>query len=135
MTELIKAERPEVVNGSTVKTMTGCGSLYVTPGIVEGELFEVFAKLGKAGGCAAAQNEAICRLISLVLRYGIQPKQIVKQLKGISCHQSGGGGCAKSCADGIARTIEREISSLAEVQPKQLDCVEKEGEDAELAES
>ena len=40
--------------------------------------------IGKAGGNAAAQSEAISRLISLALRSGIDPNAIVKQLKGIS---------------------------------------------------
>lgn len=116
MTELKKAERPEKVDGTTVKTMTGCGSLYVTLGVVEGQLFEAFAKLGKAGGCGAAQTEAISRLISLVLRFGIPPEQIVKQTKGISCHQ-GGPDCAKSCADAIAHVIEKSIKEApAEVK-------------------
>ena len=108
MTELVKAERPESVDGPTVKTMTGCGSLYVTLGEVEGKLFEAFAKLGKAGGCGAAQTEAISRLISLALRFGIEPEQIVKQMKGISCRH-GGPDCAKSCADAMGLVIEHNI--------------------------
>lgn len=108
MTELTKAERPESVDGSTPKTMTGCGSLYVTLGVVDGKLFEVFSRLGKSGGCASAQTETISRLISLALRFGIAPEHIVKQIKGISCHV-GGPGCAKSCADAIGIEIEKHI--------------------------
>ena len=47
-------------------------------------LCEVFTAIGKAGGHAAAQSEAIRRLISLSLRSGVNPKAIVTQLKGIS---------------------------------------------------
>ncbi|SVE07641.1 uncharacterized protein METZ01_LOCUS460495, partial [marine metagenome] len=43
-----------------------------------------FTTIGKAGGNAAAQSEAISRLISLALRSGIDPKDVVNQLKGIS---------------------------------------------------
>lgn len=118
MTELVKAERPESVDGSTVKTMTGCGSLYVTLGEVEGKLFEAFAKLGKAGGCGAAQTEAISRLISLALRFGVPPGEVVKQMKGISCHQ-GGPGCAKSCADAMGLVMERDIARHEEATSKQ----------------
>ena len=38
----------------------------------------------ESGGNAAAQSEAISRLISLSLRSGLDPKAIVRQLKGIS---------------------------------------------------
>ena len=47
-------------------------------------LCEVFTTIGKAGGNAAAQSEAISRLISLSLRSGLDPNAIVRQLKGIS---------------------------------------------------
>ena len=44
----------------------------------------MFTTIGKAGGNAAAQSEAISRLISLSLRSGLDPHAIVRQLKGIS---------------------------------------------------
>jgi len=50
----------------------------------ENGLCEVFTTIGKAGGNAAAQSEAISRLISLSLRSGLDPHAIVRQLKGIS---------------------------------------------------
>ncbi len=49
----------------------------------EGRPFEVFATIGKTGGVFAAKSEAICRLISLALRSGLDIKAIIKQLKGI----------------------------------------------------
>ena len=45
---------------------------------------EAFGSAMEAGGNAAAQSEAISRLISLSLRSGLDPKAIVRQLKGIS---------------------------------------------------
>lgn len=76
--------RPSEVLGKTYKIDTGYGSLYVTVNNDEaGAPFEVFANIGKAGGFFAAKSEAICRLVSLSLRSGINYGEIVSQLKGI----------------------------------------------------
>ncbi|MFC1785475.1 hypothetical protein ACFL0J_07615, partial [Candidatus Neomarinimicrobiota bacterium] len=76
--------RPIRTSGVTQRIRTGEGTLYITINEDEDGLCEVFTAIGKAGGHAAAQSEAISRLISLALRSGINPKAIVKQLKGIS---------------------------------------------------
>src|SRR5262249_20814836 len=63
--------RPPVTVGHTVRMNTGCGNLYVTINEdQEGKPFELFNHMGKAGGCAASQNEAIGRLISYAMRVG-----------------------------------------------------------------
>ena len=95
--------------GVTKKMHTGCGNLYVTINEdVEGNPFEVFTQIGKAGGCAASQCEAIGRLVSLILRSGIPPKELVMQLKSISCHKPAGFGDSRiaSCSDAVAKAIE-----------------------------
>ena len=76
--------RPVLTSGATRRIRTGEGSLYITINEDENGLCEIFTTIGKAGGNAAAQSEAISRLISLALRSGIDPYAIVKQLKGIS---------------------------------------------------
>jgi ribonucleoside-diphosphate reductase alpha chain len=76
--------RPNETKGITRRIRTGEGSLYITINQDHNGLCEVFTTIGKAGGNAAAQSEAISRLISLALRSGIDPNAIVKQLKGIS---------------------------------------------------
>ncbi len=101
--------RPSLMRGSTRKMRTGCGNLYVTINEDDqGRPFEVFSWMGKAGGCAASQTEAICRLISFVLRSGGDVIPIIGQLKGISCHSTawGEGGRILSCADAISRALE-----------------------------
>ena len=101
--------RNDITWGSTRKMTTGCGSLYVTINEDEHGLFEVFAAMGKGGGCAASQTEAVSRLISLALRSGIDREQIIKQIKGVRCPNQAWekGGRIYSCADAIAKALER----------------------------
>ena len=101
--------RQDVIHGSTRKIRTGCGNLYVTVNEdEEGNLFEIFNQIGKAGGCVASQSEAIGRLVSLAFRSGIEPEDIVRQLKGISCHTPVWyrEGKVLSCSDAVAKAIE-----------------------------
>jgi len=76
--------RPPVTTGVTERIRTGEGNLYVTINEDDRGICEVFSAIGKAGGNAAAQSEAISRLISLALRSGIDPGEVVEQLIGIS---------------------------------------------------
>jgi ribonucleoside-diphosphate reductase alpha chain len=103
-------KRPLTTIGKTIKIETGCGHLYVTINEDEFGLVELFATIGKAGGCASSQIEAISRLISLALRSHIDPYSIIKQLKGIRCPNPtifpSENGKTLSCADGIAKAIE-----------------------------
>lgn len=108
--KIVPRERPDMIKGATRLMKTGCGNLYVT--INEdgkGQLFELFTSMGKAGGCASSQSEAIGRLVSLALRSNIEYEEVIKQLKGISCHQPSwtDGGRILSCSDAIARAIEK----------------------------
>ena len=102
-------KRPEVVKGTTRHMKTGCGNLYVTINEDdEGQLFELFTSMGKAGGCAASQSEAIGRLVSLALRSNIAPEVIARQMKGIRCHEPAwsANGSIMSCSDALAKAIE-----------------------------
>jgi len=108
-----KKPRPKVVaGGKTVRVLTGCGNMYVTVNRDEGEVFEVFAALGKAGSCAKCQSEAVTRLITLALRYRVPLEEIVDQLIGLRCP------CpvlypedeqTLSCPDAIARVLKLEL--------------------------
>ncbi len=104
-----KLDRPDMLSGKTIKMKTGCGSLYVTINQDQHGVFELFNTMGKAGGCAASQSEAIGRLVSLAWRSGITSDQIVKELSGISCHKPFGFGQDKnlSCADAISNAIRK----------------------------
>jgi ribonucleoside-diphosphate reductase alpha chain len=110
--EIAPRPRPEVIIGTTTKVTTGCGNLYVTINIdEEGKPFELFTQMGKAGGCAASQLEAIGRLVSLGFRSGIEVKSIIEQLRNIRCPSPSWekGQRIFSCADAIARVIEKRL--------------------------
>jgi ribonucleoside-diphosphate reductase alpha chain len=111
-----KRDRPRALKGSTYQMETGCGPLYVTINEDNTGLFEVFTTMGKAGGCAASQCEAIGRLVSLAWRSGVQARQTVKQLIGISCHKPAGFGDNRitSCSDAVARAIMMHVQSHEE---------------------
>jgi ribonucleoside-diphosphate reductase alpha chain len=104
--------RPEVTTGVTRQINTGCGRLYVTINEDEKGLCEVFASMGKSGGCATSQTEATGRLVSLALRAGMEPSVIIDQLKGIRCPSPAwvAGSTVYSCADAIAKALEEYVN-------------------------
>ncbi|MFH1198934.1 MAG: TSCPD domain-containing protein, partial [Candidatus Omnitrophota bacterium] len=117
--EIAPRPRPEVIIGTTTKVSTGCGNLYITINVdEENRPFELFTQMGKAGGCAASQLEAIGRLVSLGFRSGIEVKSMIEQLRNIRCPSPSWekGQRIFSCADAIARVVERRlIQSQAKV--------------------
>ncbi len=111
-------QRPNRTHGVTERVKTGEGYLYVTINEDENGLCEVFTTIGKAGGNAAAQSEAISRLISLALRSGIEPRELIKQLKGISGPTAvwdGQGGQILSTPDAIGKVLERYLDEREEI--------------------
>ncbi|HDQ00824.1 MAG TPA: vitamin B12-dependent ribonucleotide reductase [bacterium] len=108
-----KRKRPDVLTGKTIRITTGCGSMYVTINEDLNGPFELFSTIGKAGGCAASQSEAIGRLISLAWRSGIKPEEIEKELIGINCHKPTGLGRTRvtSCPDAMAKAIKKYLNS------------------------
>jgi ribonucleoside-diphosphate reductase alpha chain len=103
-----KRNRPAALTGMTRRMPSPLGDLYVTVNEDEqGRPFEVFATLGKAGGAAMADVEAIGRLISLALRSGIPMAEVYKQMRGISCDRAVGVGANKvlSVPDAIAQVL------------------------------
>jgi ribonucleoside-diphosphate reductase alpha chain len=110
---LVPRKRPKATTGTTTRVSTGCGSLYITINSDEEGICEVFSSLGKAGGCASAQLEAISRLISLALRSGIDASSIVKHLRGIRCPSIAWeeGHAVLSCPDAIGGVLEKQIGS------------------------
>jgi ribonucleoside-diphosphate reductase alpha chain len=116
---LHKRIRPDVLTGTTRKMRSPLGDIYVTVNEDEdGRPFEVFTTLGKAGGAAMADAEALGRMISLALRSGIPLADIAKQLRGISCDRAVGIGPNKvlSMPDAIGQVLELHMAEKEGVQ-------------------
>jgi ribonucleoside-diphosphate reductase alpha chain len=86
-----KRSRPDRLRSTSIRKETPLGTMYVHISEDEkGQPFEVFINLGKAGGSAMADAEAMGRMISLALRSGIPLMSIHKQLRGISSDRAVG---------------------------------------------
>jgi ribonucleoside-diphosphate reductase alpha chain len=101
--------RPEITHGVTQRLETGCGHMYVTINTDEQGACEAFVQMGKVGGCASAQLEAIARLSSLALRSNIKIESIIRQLKGIRCQSPmwHKGKMITSCGDAVGQALEQ----------------------------
>ncbi len=129
----IPRTRPETTVGVTTRIPTGCGKLYVTINRDEYGIIEVFAQMGKAGGCSNSQIEAIGRLISTAIRAGVNVEYVIKQLRGIRCpspmwHNNR---LITSCSDAIAIALQRNLQTSTNTvdreprdQPPQKHCPE-----------
>ena len=105
-------QRPVSVRGVTDRVRTGHGTMFINLTFdEEGNPFEVFANLGKAGSSDSAYLEAVARLSSLALRSGIDPEQIVEQLRGITdVPVWDGGTLVRSAPDAVALALSRHLS-------------------------
>ncbi|HEU4630498.1 MAG TPA: vitamin B12-dependent ribonucleotide reductase [Gemmatimonadaceae bacterium] len=104
-----KRARPDKLRSTSIRKETPLGTMFVH--ISEDDRaqpFEVFLNLGKAGGSAMADAEAMGRLISLALRSGIPLMEIHRQLRGISSDRAVGLGPNKvlSVPDAIGIALE-----------------------------
>ena len=115
--------RARITTGKTSKFRMGCGTLFVTVNKDDKGVCEVFANLGKAGGCPS-QSEATCRVISVALRSGVDPKVMIDQLGGIRClsaaiaRKANKGVDVLSCPDAIARALEEALEGTNVTQDR-----------------
>ena len=104
-----KRARPDKLRSTSLRKETPLGTMFVH--ISEDDRsqpFDVFLSLGKAGGSAMADAEALGRLVSLALRSGIPIQEIIRQLRGISSDRAVGLGPNKvlSMPDAVGIALE-----------------------------
>ena len=124
---LVERQRPPVVRGITERVRTAHGNLFVTVNYdEEGRPFEVFAALGKAGSTESAQLDAIARLVSMSLRAGVDPSQIIDHLKGITDEPVWDSGrLVRSAPDAVALVLSRHLrEEPAKVAPAPAETIE-----------
>ena len=104
-------QRPSQVRGVTERVRTGHGNFYITINFdEENRPFEVFTALGKAGSSDSAQLEAVARLVSMALRAGVAPQEIVDQLRGITDEPVWDNGVlVRSAPDALALALGRTL--------------------------
>ena len=120
--------RPRSLPSITTKLATELGNLYVTVCLDEdGEPFEVFGSLGKAGSLQHGVTELACRLVSLHLRRGTPLDEIVDQCQGISEMQpwpnvmeDGSTVYVRGLGDGIALILRGHLAAQVEVEAEEL---------------
>lgn len=100
----------ENFESDTTKITTLCGKMYVTQCYDEnGRHCNVFLSgMGKAGGCSAAQHQAVARLITYCFELGGTYMGVAKCLKGIQCNEpfTDKGLRFKSCMDAAGYLFE-----------------------------
>ena len=118
---MAKTPRPKILLGTTHTVLTGCGKMRVTVNWdFELNITEVFAKLGKSGGCATVHVNSLTMFVTQAIRYGMEIDAVVKRLRGERCQSPAHDDSEEilSCEDGIGIVIERVHKELAGIKDR-----------------
>jgi ribonucleoside-diphosphate reductase alpha chain len=106
---------PEVIPSVRLRQPTPFGNmhLHISVDPATGREREVFAQLGKGGDLANSDLEAICRLVSLLLRLDGDVRTVIDQLEGIGSSLSvpTKDGRIKSLGDGLAHALRKYVAA------------------------
>ncbi len=126
--DTVTRRRPRCLPSLTTRLNTELGNLFVTVGLNEdGQPFEVFGSLGKAGSLQHGMTELACRLVSLHLRRGTPLEEVIDQIQGISEMQpwpnrmdDGSTVYVRGLGDAIALVLRDYLATQADAEPEQL---------------
>ena len=110
--------REQELDAKVNRIRTAHGNLYVTTAFQNGKLIEIFTHLGKSGAAEHAQSEALGRVISTALQYGVPASEIANQLKGITSQVNWDNGkLVRSVPDAIAQVIDQVTGTSLDETP------------------
>jgi hypothetical protein len=94
-------QRPRTLQGETIKEEVHCtDSCFLILNKESNVVKEVFSKIGSAGSCAAAIMDALTKVISIALSYGVPEHAFFLALCGIGC------GSQNSCVSALGAYLE-----------------------------
>lgn len=115
-------KRAALLTGKTIKVPLTQGKMYITLNDDEYGLREVIVNIGKGGTEVSASAEALGRMLSNQLKWGVPVESIVGNLKNIHGTSTWvDGKLYKSLYDAVARVIEQ-YSMVAEVEDNDILC-------------
>jgi ribonucleoside-diphosphate reductase alpha chain len=101
---------PDEAEGARYRLPTNLGNAYITITDDDRGPREIFTNLGKCGSDISALSEAISRVVSTALGYGVPPVEIARQLLDITSQPvPHGGGWVKSLPDAIGQAILKHL--------------------------
>ncbi len=110
---------PDDATGVRYRYPTNLGNAYITITDDGTGPREVFTNLGKCGSDISALAEAISRVISTALAYGVPADELARQLAGITSQPvPNRDGWVKSLPDAIGQAILRHVGRAAEPGPR-----------------
>ena len=112
---VVPMKLPEIIPSVRLRQPTPFGNMHLHISVEPqtGQEREVFAQLGKGGDLANSDLEAICRLVSLLLRSGGDLRMVIDQLEDIGSSLSvpAQGGRVRSLGDGLARALQKYLEA------------------------
>ena len=110
---------PEQATGVRYRYPTNLGHAYITISDDAAGPREVFTNLGKCGSDISALAEAISRVLSTALGYGVPPEELARQLLDITSQPvPNRGGWVKSLPDAIGQALLRHLDRPADAEPR-----------------
>jgi ribonucleoside-diphosphate reductase alpha chain len=134
--------RPKTLHSATTKISTGYGEIFINITYDDnGDPFETFINTGKSGGLFASDSEAIGKVVSVALRSGVPPEEIIDVLENIRAPKRGWdeGEQIESIPDAVATALKRfqrgELFDEEPQQQQQLDTIVGNAENGKSPES